>query len=550
MADNGMLASLLLQQKQQIDPNRAQLEFARKLQQSGSSMEPVRSPLEGLARALQGGLGGFMSGQAMRAQEDERQADIQGLAGLLGAKTTEERVAAAKGLRNPDLAAPLIAQLAGRQMELDDKRQVSTNAYTAAGGVVPGAQPVGPQSAATPPLPQGQPAPGGFNNNLGNIRATNLPWDDKGPPQNGFETFNTAQAGANAMAKNFGAYVQANPNTTVAQAIAKWAPPTENDTNQYIRQVAEGTGINPGMPLGELQKDPVAFAQFMEAVTKKEKGGVPQGVTADTFVNAAGGGNAQQPGQPLTINMQGPTPQGSADGSMPPQAAPQAPAAPQISPAAAELSRQAQAAYRSGDPARAAALQQKAQEVQAAHLGDIDKENRAQSLKQPQENITNEGKLRDDFNNLQPVKDYRKAATVFRSAVEAARQNSKASDLNMVYAFATMMDPGSVVRDQESNMVIATAGASDRIKGLVAGLAGNSALGPDVKEKLLNEMGSRYEAYKVAHDNLAQTFTGIAQRSNANPQNVITPFPEVPYTKKTDVPNAKGADLRQKYGLE
>ena len=445
--------------------------------------------------------------------------------------------------------ASSLAQLLSQKGDRYNKNELATKAYTAAGGSAPGAMP----SAAAPPLPQGQPAPGAFNNNLGNIRATNFPWEGKGAPQNGFETFDTPQAGGNAMAKNWGAYVQANPNITVAQAIAKWAPPNENDTNLYIRQVAEGTGINPGMPMGDLQKDPAAYAQFLEAITKKEKGGVPQGVNADVFTTAAGGAPPQQP---LTINMQGgQPPQGSADGvGMPqqamaqPQGAPQAPAAPQVSPAAAELMKQAKAAFQGGDPARAAALQQKAQETQAAFLGDIDKEQRVQGMKQPQENITNEGKLRDDFNNLQPVKDYRKAATVFRSAVEAAKQNSKASDLNMVYAFATMMDPGSVVRDQESNMVIATAGASDRIKGLVAGLAGNSALGPDVKEKLLTEMGSRYEAYKIAHDDLAKTFTGITSRSGGNPQNVITPFPEVPYTKAG--PQAKGSDLRAKYGLE
>jgi hypothetical protein len=371
MADSALLASLLLGQKRRSDPVEAQHKFGQSLMTTGASTAPVHSPLEGLARALQGGLGAFVSYDATRREDEKNKATVAGLSAAMQADTPEK---AAKALQDaggdPDLVSSTLAQLLTAKSDRYAKNNLATDAYRAAGGVIPGAQPAGPQSAATPPLPQGQPAPGGFNNNTGNIRASSVPWEGKGVPQNGFETFDTPQAGTNAQAKNWGAYVQGNPNITVAQAIAKWAPPTENDTNQYIRQVAEGTGINPGMPLGELQKDPVAFAQFMEAVTKKEKGGVPQGVTADTFVNAAGGGNAQQPGQ-LTINMRGPQPpQGSADGSMPPQAAPQAPTAPQISPAAAELSRQAQAAYSSGDPARAAALQQKAQETQAAYLGE------------------------------------------------------------------------------------------------------------------------------------------------------------------------------------
>jgi hypothetical protein len=118
---------------------------------------------------------------------------------------------------------------------------------------------------------------------------------------------------------------------------------------------------------------------------------------------------------------------------------------------------------------------------------------------------------------------------VFRSAVDAAKQDAKASDLNMVYAFATLMDPGSVVRDSETGMVTATAGASDRIKGLINGLQGKSTLGTETKAALVREMHSRYSAYKTAHDDLSKTFGGITERSGGNPQNVVVPYPEVQY---------------------
>lgn len=427
MADNALLASMLMQQKTRTDPNEAQAAFARKLMQFGSSTAPVQSPLEGLARALQAGLGGYFAGEARRSQEEDRQADIQGLAGMLGATTNEQRMEHAKKLRNPDLAAPLIGQILTASMERDNKNALATNAYTAAGGVVPGATPAPGPIGEAPPLPQGTPAPGGFANNLGNIRATNLPWDGKGPPQNGFETFNTPQAGANAMVQNLGAYVKQNPGITVAQAIAKWAPPNENDTNLYIRQVSEGTGINPGAPLAEVLQDPAMAAQMLDAMTRKEKGGLPQGVTADTFMNATTpGGNAQQPGQPLQINMTPGMPQGSADGRMPP-AAPQvaqAPAAqppqpPSIAPAAAELSRQAQAAFQAGDPSRAAALQQKAQEAQAAYAGDIDKERRALQTKEYSDAQTRAQPTRTEIEKLHTART--EAATIV-SALEDFRR--------------------------------------------------------------------------------------------------------------------------------
>jgi hypothetical protein len=120
---------------------------------------------------------------------------------------------------------------------------------------------------------------------------------------------------------------------------------------------------------------------------------------------------------------------------------------------------------------------------------------------------------------------------VFRSAIDASKVDSAAADLNMVYAFATLMDPGSVVRDSETGMVTATQNASDRVKALVSSVTGGSRLSPQARGALVNEMGSRYEAYKTAHDDLANTFGGIAERSGANKQNVVVPYPAVEYQR-------------------
>ncbi len=74
-------------------------EFARALLKSGSSAAPVSSHLEGIARALTAGLGGYQLGQAERAgREDERMM----LADLLGRRETknaeDQRQLAAAGV--------------------------------------------------------------------------------------------------------------------------------------------------------------------------------------------------------------------------------------------------------------------------------------------------------------------------------------------------------------------------------------------------------------------------------------------------------------------
>lgn len=318
--------------------------FAQKLQAQGGDTSPVDHPLQGAARLAQALVGGWMGGQADRDEQASVEKGQAALAAAMAEPDPQKRIAML-GAADPALGARLSGQMAIEQAKLGQQQAgLQTAAQNFGGSYGMGGQ-GGPQSASVPPLPGGTPNASGFNNNLGNIRATPINWDGKGAPHNGFETFNTPQAGANAMVRNLGAYAQANPNITVAQAIAKWAPPNENNTDLYIRQLAESTGINPGMPLAEVLKDPAVAAQMLDAITRKEKGGLPQGVNADTFMTATTPGGQQQPqqpGQPLTINMNQPQgiPQGDNIG-MPPAPSPQVVGGPtvQAAPAVPEVPR-------------------------------------------------------------------------------------------------------------------------------------------------------------------------------------------------------------------
>lgn len=306
MADQqALLASLLLGQKQRKDPLDAQRSFAQHQLSSGSSTAPLGSnnPLEGLARALQGGIGGWLARDADQQDTTRQQQTVAALGNALAAKTPEETNAALKGApADADLLAPIYGQLLGQKMQDERTAQLGARAYRAAGGNVepPSPQTITPQVGGARMFIQ----PAGLDNNLGNIRSTPLPWDGKGAPQNGFETFNTPQAGANAMAGNLASYAKANPSLTVAQAIAQWAPAADkNNPAAYTQSVAEKTGINPALPLSEVLANPVMAAQLMESMGGVEKGKSPAslGFSADTLVNAAAPKAAQfDPGAKLT----------------------------------------------------------------------------------------------------------------------------------------------------------------------------------------------------------------------------------------------------------
>jgi hypothetical protein len=532
-----ILANLLAPKKR--DPFEAQRAMGQRILQQGSSMAPVQSWGEGLARALQGAVGGFVSSNADERADTRAKRTVETMADILSAPPGERdsRIAALKNAPDvdTDTLVPIMGNILSQRMADEYKTAAGMKAYRAAGGKVGDGQQQGPLTIDITPLPSGTASgPGGFANNVGNIRATNINWDGKGAPHNGFETFNTPQAGVNAAFKNLQAYVQQNPGMTVAQAIAKWAPPNENDTDLYIRQVAETTGINPGMPLAEVLKDPAVGAMMLDAITRKEKGGLPPGVTADTFMAATGGGGFQPGGQPAQTAAMPQMPQGSeaprADGS----GNPLPPVRPAHDPGA-EFETLGQRAAAAGDFETATKYQMEANKARAAFGTEQFKEQDKRTYEATEHDrrkaFDNTSKLRGDFEGIQQVKDYRKARAVFASAVDALNTNSAAADLNLVYAFATMMDPGSVVREGEMGMVKATQSASDQVKALVAMVSGGQRISPEARRALVDQMASRFEGYKAAHDELATRYGDIAKRGGYLPEDVVIPMPEVKYER-------------------
>lgn len=282
----------LLQRAQPADRFAARRQFAYDQMKAGASTAPVQSWGEGLARALQAGVGGYFAGQADRDEDARDRAGLDTMAALLGAKTDAERMGIIQGSQGePRLFVPLYQHMlakkiaeeqaeAKRKQELSDFRRINNLPPIAA----PGAS--GPPVEQVPGELGASGAPAGFDNNPGNIRATNINWTGKGAPHRGFETFATPQDGANAMATNMRSYLERNPDMTVAQMIARWAPPSENNTDAYIRTVAESTGVNPAMPLSEVLRDPLLGATVMKAMTQVEKGRIPAGFNDDTFVGA------------------------------------------------------------------------------------------------------------------------------------------------------------------------------------------------------------------------------------------------------------------------
>ncbi len=145
MADsNALLASLLLGQKQAVDPLQGQRKFGQDLIVKGSSTAPLGSgnPLEGLARALQAGIGGWMARDADQQEKQRNQQTGESLATAVTAKTPEELQAAlakaSSAGADPGLLTSIYGQLLSQRLSDERTAQLGARSYQAAGGQIPG----------------------------------------------------------------------------------------------------------------------------------------------------------------------------------------------------------------------------------------------------------------------------------------------------------------------------------------------------------------------------------------------------------------------------
>lgn len=90
------------------------------------------------------------------------------------------------------------------------------------------------------------------NNNPGNIRKTNDPWQGLSPQQldPAFFQFSEAYWGIRAMARVLINYYDRSQLDTVAKVINRWAPPQDqNNTSAYVSRVCDETQFAPNEKL-------------------------------------------------------------------------------------------------------------------------------------------------------------------------------------------------------------------------------------------------------------------------------------------------------------
>jgi hypothetical protein len=149
--------------------------------------------------------------------------------------------------------------------------------------------------------------------------------------------------------------------------------------------------------------------------------------------------------------------------------------------------------------------------------------------------------LRKEIQGLPSYKNVSQAAPVYKSMLDAVSRDDRASDLNLIYGLAKVMDPASVVRESEMTMAQAIATLPQQIqqniKSQFVGPAGR--LSKEVREGMMREAYSRINSYSQLFGQDAEQYRGIAQRRKMDLADVIPNFGEFkPYEPAEAKPKA------------
>lgn len=136
------------------------------------------------------------------------------------------------------------------------------------------------------------------------------------------------------------------------------------------------------------------------------------------------------------------------------------------------------------------------------------------------EDFANTRQLREEFNASQAAKDLAQSRPNVDAIRRAIRTDSRAADIDMVFAFAKLLDPNSVVREGEQLQLMRTGGVFDTVQGWINGLAGGQRLTPEVRQSIATQAEARWQSYAAAHDERLTYYRGLAEQNGFRPDQI------------------------------
>lgn len=149
-------------------------------------------------------------------------------------------------------------------------------------------------------------------------------------------------------------------------------------------------------------------------------------------------------------------------------------------------------------------------------------------------NFQDEQGLRAQYQGLPDVRNYHSVAPMVQSALHAAPGG--AGDLDIVYSFAKVMDPGSVVREGEVQMSQGTGSLGEQIQGYVQRIRTGGSLPAPVRQRLLSEIQNRAAQYRAAYSQVRKQYWRNSERYGFDPEAVVGNDIDEAYQPGTNAP--------------
>jgi hypothetical protein len=155
----------------------------------------------------------------------------------------------------------------------------------------------------------------------------------------------------------------------------------------------------------------------------------------------------------------------------------------------------------------------------------------AETARTPQQLFSDATQARREIESGPTYTNYSNARPLLLSIRQAEPIGTGASDMQMIYGYAKILDPNSVVRGPEGDMVQRTGGVWDSIQGMIQQVKGDGKLSPAVRRNLVEQAESAFNAHEVSYKDRVDTYRSLVGRAGLNPDDV---YPEVkPISKYT-----------------
>lgn len=139
--------------------------------------------------------------------------------------------------------------------------------------------------------------------------------------------------------------------------------------------------------------------------------------------------------------------------------------------------------------------------------------------------------LRKEFDDRKEVQNFKTVLPMIAGAMRIADNPNAtgANDLDLIYTFGKVMDPGSVVREGELALASNTGSFAQNLEAAIQKIKSGEKLPPEVRHNLAEAMRRRGVEFSRAYNQTRQDYAGLAERNGFASQDVIGRHPAIPF---------------------